>query len=201
MNRKYAPLRIGQKLFDYTVIDLSAGKGKGGVHLALFKCTCGRTKALMPCLVIAGHRKSCGHASVERFKAMLRARHAACRADAGSRARKVLFKSYRAHARQRKLAFTLSDQEFFALTKKPCAYCGCPPSNIQRYRHYRQPDGRYDEKCLYSGVDRIDNNEGYTPKNTAPCCATCNLAKRAMSRTQFLTWIRKVYNYAFTGLR
>jgi hypothetical protein len=44
-------------------------------------------------------------------------------------------------------------------------------------------------------LDRIDSSKGYSISNVVPCCATCNKAKLAMPRDEFLGWIDRVYQF------
>lgn len=71
------------------------------------------------------------------------------------------FNNYRYKCRKKNLFWDLSSEQFYTLTQKPCVYCGIAPSN-----------GRL--PFIYNGLDRKDNNLGYTPDNVAPCCARCN---------------------------
>jgi hypothetical protein len=64
---------------------------------------------------------------------------------------------YSHSASVRKILFELSKEEFDQLTVQPCFYC-------------QRPSG-----C---GVDRVDNNVGYTMKNCVACCSLCNKFKK-----------------------
>lgn len=82
------------------------------------------------------------------------------------------FTWYRAGARQRKLIFVLTFDQFKSFWKKPCTYCGAAIETI--------------------GLDRVDNSQGYTLKNVAACCGVCNLMKRAASAEEFISHCRRV---------
>ena len=57
---------------------------------------------------------------------------------------------------------------------------------------------RLSEEILkINGIDRIDNNIGYTNENSVPCCKTCNFAKNILSESQFYLWIKKIYEHNF----
>lgn len=45
------------------------------------------------------------------------------------------------------------------------------------------------------GIDRVDNSVGYTKENSVPCCKLCNFMKKAMSRNDFLSRIKKIYEF------
>ena len=46
-----------------------------------------------------------------------------------------------------------------------------------------------------SGIDRFDNNKGYTISNAVACCFRCNLMKRELSANDFISHIKKVINH------
>ena len=62
----------------------------------------------------------------------------------------------------------------------PCSYCGrlCDPSID-----------------YYNGIDRIDNNIGYTIDNSVSCCKYCNFAKNDFLLDEFLLWIKRTKDY------
>lgn len=64
--------------------------------------------------------------------------------------------SLRKASKKRGLAFEISIEQHAQLLTMPCVHCGGPLC----------PTG--------GGLDRIDNSVGYTPRNVAPCCGTCN---------------------------
>lgn len=84
-----------------------------------------------------------------------------------------LWARYRKQARDRGYEFRLAREEFKALVHMPCHYC-------------------YVEPLPTNGVDRYNNNEGYTTGNSVPCCATCNRAKGCLSIEEFLPWLARV---------
>jgi hypothetical protein len=88
-------------------------------------------------------------------------------------------------ARDRGLAWELSGEEFDRLTAQDCAYCGCPPSTVNR-------TGRSSGEFVYNGLDRVDNTLGYVPGNVVACCPTCNYAKKDMPYEQFMAWIARL---------
>ena len=49
--------------------------------------------------------------------------------------------------------------------------------------------GRY----IYNGVDRKDNNLGYTIDNCVPCCHRCNSMKSNLSYQNFIQHISNIY--------
>lgn len=79
---------------------------------------------------------------------------------------RTLFKRYLRRCRETNSFFDLTLEQFNTITKKLCHYCERPPQ--QRIGHY-----------LYNGIDRRDNNRGYSLDNSVPCCWDCNRMKGA----------------------
>lgn len=96
------------------------------------------------------------------------------------------FKSYIRGAKDRDYEFTLELDEFETLIKGKCHYCGDPPSN--RLRHSK----RYHETFKVSGIDRKNNNLGYTLDNCVSSCTICNLGKRAHTYEEFVAWVKRL---------
>jgi hypothetical protein len=59
----------------------------------------------------------------------------------------------------------------------------------------------FSQSCLYcgeenaNGIDRFDNDKGYTDENTVPCCSTCNYIKYIYDVKD---WSEKIINIAYT---
>jgi hypothetical protein len=51
---------------------------------------------------------------------------------------------------------------------------------------------KHKDSILHNGIDRVDSSAGYTVDNSAPCCKTCNAAKRSLSVQEFLAWVESV---------
>jgi hypothetical protein len=83
------------------------------------------------------------------------------------------------------LVFELSLEEFLTLTKQNCYYCGAPPGNIQKSDHN---NGDF----VYNGIDRTDNDLGYTTDNCLPCCKPCNYMKSYMGFEAFIKQAIKI---------
>jgi len=105
-----------------------------------------------------------------------------------------LFGSYKWEAGNRGLTFELSKENFKLLTKQDCYYCGIKPYRVIYGRHASTP-------YVYNGIDRRNNNEGYTVTNSVACCKTCNLAKRDLTEKEFYEWIERIMEYQSNGLK
>lgn len=62
-------------------------------------------------------------------------------------------------ARDRGLSFDLTLEDYAILVSTPCTYCGGPLP------------------ATGSGLDRIENDKGYSSFNCVPCCDACNTAR------------------------
>lgn len=104
----------------------------------------------------------------------------------------VVYMRYKSGAKERGYVFGLSKEELYKITSSNCYYCGIEPNQIASRKNCR---GIY----RYNGIDRIDNDKGYVIDNVVPCCKTCNIAKRDMSKEAFLAWIKRAYNHNYGG--
>lgn len=94
-----------------------------------------------------------------------------------------LFHRYKASANKRGHVFEISYEQFSALTVSACHYCGEPPyAKIVPIRKYGPNAGLF----TYNGIDRVENDQGYTPENTVACCKVCNNMKHTHSVEVFL---------------
>lgn len=143
----------------------------------LCRCDCGTEKVLIGQDLLQGRTKSCG-CGRKRF---------------ANNAERQCYQTYRSRAKQQDRAFTLTLEEFVALTTQACHYCGGAPRNVARYRH----DGSV---FVYSGLDRKDNERGYAPENCVPCCEMCNKAKRDVPYKQFVAWLNQAAQHTTFGL-
>ncbi len=76
-------------------------------------------------------------------------------------------KEYKNRAKnKKKQEWNLTDEEAIALFKKPCHYCGGHENQL-------------------SGIDRKNNDLGYTPENSLPSCTLCNMMKRTHNYDNF----------------
>jgi len=82
-------------------------------------------------------------------------------------------RQYQRGAHKRGLSFELDLAAFTVLIHQPCHYC------------YQSPDPT-------NGVDRYNNDEGYTAENSVPCCSMCNRAKGAIPVEDFLCWCARI---------
>lgn len=102
-----------------------------------------------------------------------------------------MFREYKHGAKLRGKEFNLTKEEFTELIYKACYYCGTEHSMEKII--YSRSKSPWVYKC--NGVDRLDNTLGYTNSNSVSCCKICNQAKHTFSAEEFLSWIKKVYDF------
>ena len=173
----------GKKFNRLTVIKRSYPNNKRTAAMWLCECVCGAKKIIRGQSLRVGHTQSCGCLQKEHLKNChkINFRLASIRA---------VILLYKARAKKRGYEWGLTEEQFKELTQQSCYYCGAKPSNIGKARHN---NGEY----IYNGLDRIDNNKGYTTDNIVPCCKICNRAKYKMTTKEFKDWIKKSYSHLF----
>ena len=169
----------GRKFGRLTAIKRN-GLNKFRQILWLCKCECGKNKDILAQHLLIGATKSCGCLSKE-------APNNKMRLSLGLSNMRNLITAYKYGAKKRGLEYKLTEEQFFEITQKDCYYCGKKPSNIY---NRKECNGAY----TYNGIDRVDNNKGYTIKNSVPCCHTCNGAKGKLTFQEFEDWIKRIYS-------
>lgn len=86
---------------------------------------------------------------------------------------KPKYNAYKSNAKKRGLLFTINLSEFKVFLSLPCVYCG----------------------SASSGIDRVDNTQGYTDGNMAPCCEICNHMKWNLTKDDFLAKCKEIVGY------
>ncbi len=82
--------------------------------------------------------------------------------------------SYKACAQNRCIEWNINREEFESFWQKDCFYCGSPIDNI--------------------GIDRVDNDRGYSIDNIVPCCTMCNKMKMDISQKKFIERVKLIAN-------
>jgi len=97
---------------------------------------------------------------------------------------KCKYTDYKWNSKQRGISFNISFKEFSKVIKQKCHYCG-GMDTVERHR--------FESKI--SGIDRVNNNGGYSIDNIVPCCKMCNYAKRNINYDDFIKWIKRLVIY------
>jgi hypothetical protein len=89
------------------------------------------------------------------------------------------FRSCIQGAMRRDLDFSLTIEQAYDLSQSCCTYCERDKVNLV-------------QGFEYVGLDRIENDKGYTYDNVQPCCKTCNTMKGKMTAPEFFEHIRRI---------
>lgn len=173
----------GQK-FNYLTINTHLGKDNSSNNIYNCTCDCGSTIVAQGSDVKTGKIKSCG--CLKYKKAQERVLE-----NPKLNIQKQLYRDYKYKAENhRELSFELTFEQFVDLIEKECTYCG--DIGVSFYNSTRKVTLDYIYK--YNGVDRVNNDKGYTVENSVACCKFCNQMKHTLTADFFKNHITKIYN-------
>ena len=182
----YVPKRhkdlTGCKFGRLTPTKLDTQKSKYGKLYWFCKCDCGKTVSVSR-TNLGRSTNSCGCLKAEM---MVEAIKPLIPIEASDSAYRRHYLNYKKDSRRRaKRNFELTYEEFYQLVISPCSYCGSNPTTVisSGYKHW----------AYVNGVDRVDNEKGYTTSNTVSCCKTCNYIKRNMPVSELKVHIAKMH--------
>lgn len=151
--------------FGRLLVVIQTKKIKGTPPTCLCLCDCGNVKLIEQSMLLCGHNTTCG-----------------CHFKKYSKEESNWYRQYRSYssdASERNLIFELSFEDFKKICQQDCFYCQDPPE--KRYENEKKAA----DPIITNGIDRVDNDKGYTLENCVPCCSFCNYAKAAMSVDDF----------------
>lgn len=151
------------------------------------RCVCGTETKMYQTNLLHQNPVSCGCKTSELISEFFTGRQKPVE-DKTLTAIDNVIRTYKENARKANREFNLTKEECVSLFESNCSYCGTPPSNKQKIFGT-------DEFYLYSGIDRVDNNLGYTKENSKSSCRECNFFKASMDEFDFLDHCRKVVYY------
>lgn len=172
----------GKVLEFLTVIDFAhIGKDRRSYWNCL--CICGKKVIISSYFLFDGSRSSCGckRRYLQTLKRGLELPELAC---------KNIFNDYRAGAKNKNREFNLDFEYFSDLLKSNCFYCGSPPLLNKTVEN-----GYGKLTIKYNGIDRKNNNIGYTVENCVTACKICNYAKKAMTYEDFIAWLDRIAKF------
>lgn len=102
----------------------------------------------------------------------------------------IAVSAYMDSARRRDIKWKLTHDQTIMLMKSNCYYCGCVPQ-----RKLFRADRRSSKVWFVNGIDRLNNNLGYTITNSVPCCKFCNMAKSTLTSTRFINKVKDIYEH------
>jgi hypothetical protein len=164
--------RFGRLIANYDT--KKRNHGKTGNAIWNCTCNCGKEVEVVSYSLINGDTQSCGCYHKEKVSLQ----------EKESLINRLLYQ-YKRNAKTRCLEFSLSKEQFVQLVSSDCTYCGTKPNTLFTYSHCIG-------KLVYNGIDRINNNIGYTINNSKPCCKKCNFIKRRMTMEEFQKKIKNI---------
>lgn len=180
------PVKIGDVFGNLVVIEIRSKRveNKDGTraewqHKCL--CICGNYCYLPFSRLVNGNTRTCG-----------------CRIGTGYLGKGVglinnLIGNYKYAAKTRNIEWKLTDDEARALFNCACYYCGVTASRtIKRVETQKNINK---EEINFNGIDRLVNEQGYTPENSVPCCILCNRIKMDGTVEEFLDKVKQIYNH------
>jgi len=181
--RKFNPKDLsGQRFGRLVAIKISGEKDSYENILWECKCDCGNSKITRGSNLRNGSTQSCGCLRLDRIRQKLTLPN-------NLAVKNEIYGYYKTSASRRNHCFSLTFEETISIIESPCYYCGELGSNRMSSRK-----GSKDYK--YNGIDRKNNELGYTINNVVSCCKNCNYAKKSLSLEEFLTLILKIYKHS-----
>ena len=92
------------------------------------------------------------------------------------------YSKYKYRARKKGLAFDITKERYNKMIQSPCYICG--------------KEGNHKHN---NGIDRIDNQQGYTITNIQACCSECNYMKRDYDMNDWIGKMSKIYYNKIQG--
>jgi len=174
----------GLKFNELTVLNLISHnkEKKYRKRYWLCLCDCGKETKAATSQIVSGKTTSCGcKRAISNVINSTNSRYKLAKKDAGYR---HIYNSYKAGAIKRNKTFNFDYEDFIKLLKGNCYYCNIEPQNIYSKNYYN---------VTYNGVDRKNNDLGYTFENSVSCCKMCNISKNNNTESYFKEWIERVY--------
>lgn len=94
----------------------------------------------------------------------------------------IVYNKYVDRAKEKNLVFEISKAVFKNMIMEKCHYC------------HREASGNH-----INGIDRMDNERGYTFDNIVTCCSDCNYAKCDMDYDAFLEQCKRIADYELSN--
>lgn len=165
--------KIGQKHTRNTVLNKKHDSGK---TFYFVQCDCGDTRWVRSD-ILKKNKWGCKKCALQYGRKKFGEEHSINGA----------WKSLRNNARNRNIEISISKNEFIKIAKMNCFYCGEEP---KEKIYYDQPS--WSKPAKLNGIDRVNNNQGYTIDNVVACCYICNRGKMNLSLQEFKNWIIKL---------
>lgn len=169
-------LQIGEKYGRLTVAEYSHTDAHPRRYFRCV-CDCGGEVVTHTNSLRTGNTKSCGCLAKEaRSKTLLPN-------DKGVINHIIL--QYKRHAKDRGIEFNLSYEMVELLVRGACHYCGVVGGNLKKTKNLK-------EGFKHNGIDRVDSSMHYEAGNVVSCCGVCNVAKGALSMSDFVAMAHRI---------
>jgi hypothetical protein len=183
MTRKEKQQLVGQKFNSFLITEfLGSRKRNERSTDTYFKvlCDCGKIKEINYNNLISKKTIStCG-----------------CSLPQGESGFRKLLRRYKNDAKLRNLEFDLNKELFKTLTKNNCNYCNrIPEQSMISTGKKVTPQGELNSEYIYNGIDRLNNEQGYSIDNCVSCCGICNWMKRELGEQEFYLHIERIHNH------
>lgn len=182
--------RAGKRYGKLTVIKYtgkSADKERGLIWELV--CDCGNIIEANSFALTIGHKKSCG--------CLIKDIGVSSRKLKGEVGLRRVYNGIKGRAKNKSLDFDISLDKFKQLTSANCYYCNSEPSSISKYGDSTPiyAEAIENGKYIYNGLDRINNDLGYTLDNVLTCCASCNMLRGDNMTVQETVEVIKLLKY------
>lgn len=178
----------GQKYNHLTMLYPTRSGGGGVGMFWMAQCDCGAMKEVRGSEAKLGYIKTCGKCEYHSHLVVEASKKSALNKDP-NRPLRDAYTSYVKGALNRNLEWKLTPEQFEEIVTQNCTYCKAPPK--EHYRKARKGKGR-GFKLIRNGIDRINNQVGYTLDNCTACCTVCNRMKGAMDIIEFAQQIKRM---------
>lgn len=188
-------LNLQGQVYGKLTVLREAGRTKWGAVLWECKCECGKLKVVKANHLRTGGTKTCGcHLGRDYQRVGRNHQEGIGRITLSDNTTlpvgwSEVVMDYKVGAKRRGYKWELSIDEAYALLAGDCHYCGASPQNS------RLVDRSKTRRIIYGGIDRKNPRLGYNTNNCVPCCARCNMIKRAMTYKEFLDFIKAVHQH------
>lgn len=113
---------------------------------------------------------------------------------------KERYREYKKSARVSNREFNLTESSFNVIVKDNCYYCG-ENAPLKQFKRSTRNHGRvlHGNPIKFQGIDRVDNDVGYTEENSVPCCPKCNFMKHTLNANDFIDHVLKISEHIKTN--
>ena len=161
---------IGQTFGELTVLAFVSATQRS--TLWLVECSCGATLRATTSRLRRRRRLACDNCYQKGAHVRRDIRLGVQSVSSGAAVRYRLAKK---RAERRGWPFTLTLEEYAAISRQPCTYCGFHAGPVS--------------------VDRVNSALGYTRENCQPLCRRCNQLSSSMLKEIFLAHVRRIYEH------